>query len=153
MSCHPIQHNQTQASTSSSSTPSKSDESEKEKLVDQVHKPIVPFPYRLKTNKQNAHVEKIIEISNKVNINVPLLDAIQQVSSYAKFLKDMCTKKRKTNIPKKVFIVTNISELLLRSIPIKYKDPGCPTISCIIGQIETNRTLLDLRASINLLSF
>ena len=27
-------------------------------------------------------------------------------------LKDMCTKKRKTNVPKKVFLATNISELL-----------------------------------------
>ena len=77
MPLNPIQHTNTQASFLSCFNPSQYDESEKEKLVDQVHKPIVPFPYRLKTNKQNAHVEKIIEISNKVKINVPLLDAIQ----------------------------------------------------------------------------
>ena len=57
-----------------------------------------------------------------MKINVPLLDAIQQVPSYEKFLKDMCTKKRKTNVSKKVFLATNISELLLGSIPVKYKD-------------------------------
>jgi len=60
---------------------------------------------------------------NQVKINVPLLDAIQ-VPSYVKFLKDMCTKKRKTDIPKKVFLATNISELLSALIPIKC----CPTI-------------------------
>ena len=75
---------------------------------------------------------------------MPLLDAIQQVPSYAKFLKDMCTKKRKTNVPKKVFLATNISELLSSLIPIKYKDPGCPTIACTIGQAEISRALLDL---------
>jgi len=32
----------------------------------------------------------------QVKINVPLLDVIQQVSSYTKFLKDLYTKKRKT---------------------------------------------------------
>jgi len=78
-------------------------------------------------------MDKIIEIFNQVKIKVPLLDAIQQVPSYAKFLKDMCTKKRKTNIPKKVFLVTNISELLSSLIPINYKDSGCPTIACTIG--------------------
>ena len=73
--------------------------------------------------------------------------------SYAKFLKDMCTKKRKTNVPKKVFLATNISELLSNQIPVKYKDPGCPTISCTIGQTAIKHALLDLGASINLLPF
>ena len=36
---------------------------------------------------------------------------------------------------------------------MKYKDPGSPTISCIIGQITINRALLDLGANINLLPF
>jgi len=57
-------------------------------------------------------MEKILEIFNQVKINVSLLDAIQQVPSYVKFLKDMCTKKRKTNVPKKIFLAINISELL-----------------------------------------
>jgi len=72
---------------------------------------------------------------NQVKINVSLLDLIQQVSSYAKFLKGMYTKKRKTNVPKKVFLATNISELLLCLIPVKYKDSDCPTIAGIIGQL------------------
>ena len=88
---------------------------------------------------------------NLVKLNVPLLDAIQQVSAYAKFLKDMCTKKRKTNVPKKMFLATNISKIMSGPIPMKYKDPGCPTISYTIGQTEISRALLDLRASINLL--
>ena len=75
-------------------------------------------------------MDKIIEIFNQVKINVPLLNAIQQVPSYAKFLKDMCTKKRKINVPKKVFLATNISELLSGPIPVKYKDLGSPTIAC-----------------------
>jgi len=79
---------------------------------------------------------------------VPLLDAIQQVPAYAKFLKDMCTKKRKINVPKKVFLATNISEIMFSSILVKYKDPGC---LCTIGQREISRALLDLGASINLL--
>ena len=58
------------------------------------------------------HMEKMLEMFNQVKMNVPLLDAIQQVPTYAKFLKDMCMKKRKINVPKKVFLTTNISEIL-----------------------------------------
>jgi len=72
-------------------------------------------------------MEKILEMFNQVKINASLLDAIQQVPSYAIFLKDMCTKKRKMNISKKVFLPTNISELLSGPFPVKYKDPSCPT--------------------------
>ena len=93
----------------------------------------------------------MLEMFNQVKLNVPLLDAIQQVSAYAKFLKDMCTKKRKTNVPKKVLLANNISEILSGPIPVKYKDSGCPIISCTIAQTEISRTLLDLGASINLL--
>ena len=81
-------------------------------------------------------MKTILEMFNKVKLNVPFLDAIQQVPAYGKFLKDMCTKKRKTNVSKKVFLATNISELLSGPIPIKYKDPRCPIIYCTIGQIE-----------------
>jgi len=96
---------------------------------------------------------KIFEMFNQVKINVSFLDAIQQVPTHAKFLKDMCTNKRETNMPKKIFLATNISELLSNQIPVKYKDPDCPTMSCTIGHAEISRTLLDLGASINLLPF
>jgi len=91
---NPSEHNHTLASTSSSPNPSKSNESETDKSTSQVYKPIVKFSNRLKKIKQNPHMDKIIEIFNQVKINVPLLDAIQQVPSYAKLLKDMCTKMR-----------------------------------------------------------
>ena len=65
----------------------------------------------------------------------------------------MCIKKRKINVPKMVFLATNISELLSGSILVKYKDPGCPTIECTVGQTTINMALLDLGLSINLLHF
>jgi len=64
-----------------------------------------------------------------------------------------CTKKRKVNVPKKVYLVSNISEIISSLIPIKYKDQGCPTIPCTIGQTEINKALLDLGAGINLFPY
>jgi len=109
--------NFTSASTSSSSPR----DSDKDNTVERVQKPIAPFPNRLRNNNKSMHMMKILERFNQVKLNVPLLDAIQQVPSYTKFLKDMYKKKRKTNMTKKVFLATNISELLSGLIMVKYR--------------------------------
>ena len=73
--------------------------------------------------------------------------------AYAKFLKDLIAIKRKTNVPKKAFFTEQVSSILQCRVPIKYKDPGCPTISCKIGEHHIERALLDLGASVNLLPY
>ena len=100
--------------------------SDKYTATDQVHKPVTPFPNSLRNNNKNMHVEKILEMFNQVKLNVSLLDAIQQVAAYAKFFKNIYTKKRKMNVPKKVFLATNINELLSGPIPSNTKISDVP---------------------------
>ena len=66
--------------------------------------PKAPYPERLKASKKNAQYAEILELFKQIQINIPFLDAIQQVPFYAKFLKDLVTVKRKTNVPKKAFL-------------------------------------------------
>jgi hypothetical protein len=61
-----------------------------------------PYLHRLLAPKKGGKFEDILEVFKQVQINIPFLDAIQQVPSYAKFLKDLITVKQKTNVPKKV---------------------------------------------------
>jgi hypothetical protein len=61
--------------------------------------------------------------------------------------------KRKTNVPKKAFMTEQVSAILQCKLPLKYKDPGCPTITCMIGVSQIERALLDLGASVNLLPY
>jgi len=70
--------NSNEASTSTNLKPNTSEngEKEKEKSAEDVHKPVVPFPNRLKSNKSNAPMEKILEIFSQVKIIVLLLDTI-----------------------------------------------------------------------------
>jgi len=82
-----------------------------------------------------------------------LLDAIKQVPSYAKFLKNLCIVKRKLNVKKKAFLAEQVSIILQNNNALKYKDPGCPTISCFIGEHKIERALLDLGASVNFLPY
>jgi len=99
------------------------------------------------------HNSEIFETFKQVRINIPLLDAIKQVPSYAKFLKDLCTVKRKLNVKKKAFLAEQVSTILQNNNALKYKDPSCPTISCFIGEHKIERALLDLGASVNLLPY
>ena len=112
-----------------------------------------PFPQRLvKPNKENKLLD-IFEILRKVQINIPLLDAIKQIPPYAKFLKDFCTSKRKFQEHEIVALTEEVSAVLLRKLPPKLKDPGSFTIPCRIGDHDCERSLLDLGAGVNLIPY
>ncbi|GAV61651.1 hypothetical protein CFOL_v3_05178, partial [Cephalotus follicularis] len=98
-------------------------------------------------------MDEMMELFKQVQINLPLLDAILQVPAYAKFLKDLCTTKRKLKmyIPKMVHLTEQVSAVLSNKLPPKLKDPRAPLISCKIGNLLINRALLDLGASVNIL--
>ena len=78
---------------------------------------------------------------------------IKQVLTYAKFLKDLCTVKRGLGIEKKAFLTEQVSAIIQNKTPVKYKDPGSPTISVNIEGTCIDKALLDLGASVNLLPY
>ena len=88
-----------------------------------------------------------------MKVNIPLLDMIKQVPTYAKFLKDLCTVKKGLGIEKKAFITEQVSAIIQSKTPVKYKDPRSPTISVNIGGTFIDKALLDLGASVNLLPY
>ena len=55
----------------------------------------LPFPKRLLKANLDKQFAKFLEVFKKLHINIPLLDAISQMPSYAKFLKDIIANKRK----------------------------------------------------------
>jgi uncharacterized coiled-coil protein SlyX len=135
--------------TSSSASPS----------LETPYVPRAPFPKRLKApshfGKQGEKIQDMMETFKQVKVNIPLLDAIKQVPAYAKFLKDLCTQKRnnRKHIPKKVILIEQVSSLIQHNTPPIFKDLGTPTISCVIGNTEIERALLDLGAGVNLLPY
>ena len=86
-------------------------------------------------------------------MNIPLLDMIKQVPTYAKFLKDLCTVKKGLGINNKAFLTEQVSSIIQCQTLLKYKDPGSPTISINIGGTCIDKALLDLGASVNLLPY
>ena len=111
------------------------------------------FPQALRKKKSSVNQTEMLEVLRQVKVNIPLLDMIKQVPTYAKFLKDLCTVKRGLNVNKKAFLTEQVSAIIECKTPVKYKDPGCPTISVNIGGISVEKALLNLGASVNLLPY
>ena len=86
-------------------------------------------------------------------MNIPLLDMIKQVPTYAKFFKDLYTVKRGLNVEKKAFLAEQVNAIIQCKTPVKYKDPGSPTISVNIRGTCVEKALLDFGASVNLLPY
>ena len=70
---------------------------------------------------------------------------------YAKFLKDIISKKQKLEEHETVMLTDESSAILQKKLPPKLKDPGSFTIPCTIGKSYFDRALCDLGASINLM--
>ena len=112
-----------------------------------------PFPQALRKKKNYVNQTEMLEVLRQVKVNIPLLDMIKQVPTYAKFLKDLCKVKRGFNVNKKAFLTEQVSAIIECKTLVKYKDPGCPTISINIRGISVEKALLDLGASVNLFPY
>ncbi|GKA36459.1 putative nucleotidyltransferase, ribonuclease H [Tanacetum coccineum] len=118
-----------------------------------------PYPAALEKSasarlaKKGPHSKDMWETFKQVKINLPLIDAIKQIPAYAKFLKELCTQKRKlkATLPKKIDLTKHVSAVLSSSLPPKFKDPRAPLILVVVGNIAIKKALLDLSASINIL--
>ena len=112
-----------------------------------------PFPQALRGKKKATQQAGILEVLRQVKVNIPLLDLIKQVPAYANFLKDLCTIKKGLGIEKEAFLTEQVSAIIQSKYPVKYKDPGSPTISVNIGGNSIDKSLLDLGASVNLMPY
>ena len=116
----------------------------------EVYKPQVPYPQLLSQPRvpTSDSDDTLLEAFRQVTITIPLVDAIQHFPSYVKFLKGLCTRMRK---PKHIHMSEAISSIMLSTLPRKRRDSGAPMISCEIGGRTFTQSLLDTRASVNIL--
>nr|XP_027124316.1 uncharacterized protein LOC113741018 [Coffea arabica] len=110
-----------------------------------------PFPSRLERLKKHNKKKEILEMFTKVEINIPLLDAIKQVPRYAKFLKDLCINRKKLRGDERIIVGENVSAVLQRKLPPKCGELGMFTIPCKIGNTSIRNAMLYLGASINVM--
>lgn len=75
---------------------SKRDEGElKTQVPLRTYEPRIPFPHRMIEKKLNEKLSKFLDEMKGLQSNIPLLHALSQMPTYAKFLKDLLSKKSK----------------------------------------------------------
>ncbi|XP_049397296.1 uncharacterized protein LOC125861441 [Solanum stenotomum] len=108
------------------------------------------FPQRLKNKAEDGKFTKFITILKQLLVNIPLVEALEQMPGYAKFMKDLVTKKRAVSHDFSND-VHHCSAIATRYLVQQKEDPGALTIPCTIGLIKFAKALCDLGASINLM--
>ena len=111
----------------------------------------VPFPQGLQKSKMEEQFARFLKTFQKLEISMPFIEVVTQMPLYAKFLKDILSKKRKIVEEGIVNLTATCSAVIKKELPEKMKDPGSFTIPCIIGGVEFQKALCDSGANINLI--
>ncbi|XP_015939821.1 uncharacterized protein LOC107465354 [Arachis duranensis] len=111
----------------------------------------IPFSSMVKKAKKTLEFDlNMLQIFKKVEVTIPLLNVIQQISKYAKFLKDLCTHKDRIGELKTLSLGSFISSLM-NSIPEECSDPGPCLVSCWIGGVTFYDCMCDLGACVSIM--
>ena len=102
-------------------------EAEIPQKVTPIPRPPPPLPQRLVKKSEDDKYRHFITMLKQLFINVPLIEALQQVHCYAKFMKDMVTKKILVRIEDDDRM-QHCSAIATRSLVQKKEDVGAFTI-------------------------
>jgi len=97
-----------------------------------------------------AQFNKFVDMLKKICINIPFVEALSQMPLFAKFLKDIFSKKR-TIEHNETIALTRESSVIIEKPPPNLRDPGSFAIPCMIGSETIDKALCDLGASVSLL--
>lgn len=111
----------------------------------------LPYPQRTKKKKNEKIFEKFLEIFKNFETNIPFAEAMDQIPLYAKFMKDIVSKKRPTNTEHVLLTETCSAILQGMKILVEKKDKRSVTIPCTIGNRTFKKALIDLGASVSLM--
>ncbi|KAM2225282.1 hypothetical protein ACFXTI_019052 [Malus domestica] len=93
--------------------PSKSNQKDDEKMQSEEKEQGLPSArIEFMQSKKDESDKDILDTFRKVQVNIPLLDAIKQVPKYAKFLKQLCTTRKRASNKEVVRVSENVSAVL-----------------------------------------
>ncbi|XP_019261539.1 PREDICTED: uncharacterized protein LOC109239427 [Nicotiana attenuata] len=94
--------------------------------------PPPPFPQRLARRVDDRKLEKFYDILKQLSVNIPFVEAFQEMPGFAKYLKESITKKITTK--NEVLNVNHwVSSIIATTTVQKKEDPGAFIIPCTIG--------------------
>ena len=127
------------------------DKGKKQEVEKQVVAQRLPYPHAPSKKDKERQYARFLELFKKLQIDIPFSEALEQMPVYAKFMKDILSKKRRINDEETIQIDANCSAIIQRTLPKKEQDPGRVTLPVAIGTTHVGKALLDLGSSINLM--
>ena len=112
--------------------------------VVEASQPPVPFPQPLAKVKLGAKFGKFLGLLKKLQINIPSLDVIFEMPSYAKFLKEILSNKQKLQEHAMVSLMEECSAILQNKLPPKLEDRGSFSTPCALGMFQLVELCLTL---------
>ena len=88
-------------------------------------------------------------------VKIPLLQALQDVTIYARTVRDLCTRRlgKKPMDPPTIHVIGKLSALIMgKTLMAKYDDPRNPTVTMQIGSTQIPDVLVDLGAAIHVMT-
>ncbi|XP_049355722.1 uncharacterized protein LOC125820325 [Solanum verrucosum] len=122
-----------------------------EERVQPTVRPPPPFPQKFKKQKEDECFGKFLSLLKQVHINFPLVDVLQGIPRYAKYVNETVAKKMRLTKYEIVALTEECNSKIQNKLPIKLKHPDSFTVQITIGQSIHARGLCDLGASINLM--
>nr|XP_009801282.1 PREDICTED: uncharacterized protein LOC104247045 [Nicotiana sylvestris] len=101
---------------------------------------------------KDEQYKKFLEMLKQIQVNIPLIDALNEMPGYAKMMKDLMSCKFDFQDLATVTLTQTYSAIVMRPIAEKLSDPGSFTIPCTIGNYAFAKELCDLGESINLMT-
>jgi len=111
----------------------------------------IPYPHAPARKDAERQYRRFVEVVKKLQINIPFTETLEQMPIYAKFMKELLTKKRKFPEQETIELEAGCSVIIQKALPQKSSDPGSFTLPITIGNLTVGKALLDLGASINLI--
>ncbi|XP_048493670.1 uncharacterized protein LOC125494135 [Beta vulgaris subsp. vulgaris] len=111
----------------------------------------LPFPNRQFKSKLDKQLGKFFKVVKNLQVTILFTELITQVPAYAKFTKDILTRKRAFNEVETVTFTEEGSAFLQNKSPSKFKDPRSFSIPCHIGRLFIDKALCDFGASVSLM--
>src|ERR1044072_2913059 len=112
----------------------------------------VPFPKALVKKNLEKQFSKFVTMFRKLHIDLPFFEVLEKMPLYAKFVKEILSKKRRlSEVDETIMLSEECSAILQRKLPPKLKDPGSFTLPVEFEGKEEVRALCDLGASVNVM--
>jgi len=112
----------------------------------------LPFPQRMAKVKFDLQFGKFLEVLQKLYISILFTDALSQMLSYANFLKQIFSNKRKPEEHETITLTEECSAVIQNNLSTMLKDPGSFSIPCLLGNVPIERALCDLGSSESLMA-